>query len=81
MSDDLARLFLPQRPGTAAQTFMGAVCTAWDAVTYANTVQAGSVVFTNLPVIQPAGMATGLVLLATTPGGPIVLGPIYQATV
>jgi hypothetical protein len=80
MHDPLARLFLAPPAGGAVQTFMGATCTAWDATTYANTVVVGSVTYTNLPVIAPAQMSTGRVLLVHTPAGPIVIGRLYQAT-
>lgn len=79
MTDDLTRLFLTPPAGRAVQLFMGATCTVWDGVTYTNTVVVGSVTYTNLPVINPAGMSTGRVLLARTTAGPIILGRIYQA--
>lgn len=79
MTNELAGLFLAHGPGAAIPPLMGAVLTAWDGATYANTVVVGSVTYTNLPVLNPAGLAVGNVLLANTAGGPIVLGRIYQA--
>jgi hypothetical protein len=79
--NELARLFLGRQAGTGTQLLMGATLTTWDAVTFANTVViGGTVTYTNLPVINPAAITTGRVLLANTPAGPIILGRIHQAT-
>lgn len=81
MADDLSGLFFGPTGGNSTLPWMGGVMTVWDAVTYANTVVVGgAVTYTDLPVINPAGLSTGQVLLAQTPAGPIVLGRIYQAT-
>lgn len=77
---DLTRLFLPPTVGAGTQLFASAVMTVWDPVTHANTVTNGVVVYTNLPVINAAGLVPGLVLMVNAPGGPIVLGNIVQAT-
>lgn len=80
MPDELARLFLASPAVRAVQLLMGATCTAWDAATFANTVViGGTVTYTNLPVLNPAAMSVGRVLLANTPAGPIILGRIDQA--
>lgn len=76
---DLTRLFLPPTAGAGTQLFTSAVMTAWNGTTKANTVTNGVVTYTNLPVINAAGLAVGLVLLANTPAGPIVLGNLVQA--
>lgn len=79
--DALADLFLTAPAGAGTQLLMGATLTTWDGVTFANTVViGGTVTYTNLPVINPATITTGRVLLANTPAGPIILGRIYQAT-
>lgn len=55
--------------------------TAWNPTTYANTVSVGgAVTYTNLAVLNPGSMSVGPVLLIATPGGPIVLGRLYQVT-
>lgn len=81
MSDALTRLLLGAGPpGAGTSLLMGGLCTAWDGVTFANTVSASTTSYTNLPVLNPAAMATGLVLLAFGPAGPIILGPLHRAT-
>lgn len=81
MSRALARALLGGPPaGRGVGTLMGGVCTAWDGTTYANTVTVGESTWTNLPVVNPAAMSTGLVLLAFSAAGPIVLGRLFQAT-
>jgi len=77
---DLTRLFLPPTIGAGTQLFTSAVMTVWNSVTHANTVTNGVVTYTNLPVINAAGLVPGLVLLANTTAGPIVLGNLVQAT-
>lgn len=80
MSSALARALLGGPPsGRGVSAIQGGTCTAWDGVTYENVVVASSTTFTNLPVLDPAGMSTGLVLLAFSPAGPIILGRLYQA--
>ncbi len=66
--------------GRGTSLLAGGSCTAWDGVTYANTVQVGETGYTNLPVLNPAAMSTGLVLVAFSPTGPIILGRLYSAT-
>ncbi|WP_181778921.1 hypothetical protein [Pseudonocardia pini] len=65
-------------PGGRQPLFLGGYLTAWDAVTHANTVAIGTVSFSNLPAIDPAGLSIGPVLLAHTDDGPVVLGRIYR---
>lgn len=77
---DLTRLFLPPATGVGTQLFTSAIMTAWDGTTKANTITNGVVTYTNLPVINAAALTTGLVLLANTAAGPIVLGNLVQAT-
>lgn len=80
MSTPLVRLLLDaDPPGSGVSTFIGGTCTAWDGVTYANTVVASTTTFSNLPVLDPAAMSTGTVLLAVGPAGPIILGRLHQA--
>ena len=55
-----------------------AYLTAWDPVTYANTVQLGGAEFANLPVLNPASLAIGPVVVLLSPGAPIVLGRIFR---
>jgi chitosanase len=76
----LAPLFFRPRGGRSTTAFLGATLTAWDPATYANTVAIGSSVsYSNLPVLNPAGVQLGRVMLAYTDAGPVILGPIYQA--
>lgn len=77
----LAGLFFGPTSGRAMQGWMGGVMTAWDAVTYQNTVVVGGVTtYTNIPVGNPTLLAAGTVLLAMTAAGPIVICNIYQAS-
>jgi hypothetical protein len=80
VSDDLARFLLGTQTG-APLTVFRAYMTAWDAVTYANTVSVGTgSVWTNLGVINPSLLAVGPVLCLATPAAPVVLGRLYRAT-
>lgn len=58
---------------------MGAICTAWNPTTYENQVSDGANQWANLPVLRPTLMTTGRVTLISTPGLPIILGPLYTA--
>lgn len=79
MSDELSRTFLGSGPaGYGVSPVMGAVLTAWDDVTYANTVSDGAYTFTDCLVLNPSTLALGRVLLLFTPGGPVILGNSYQ---
>lgn len=81
MAEDLSALFLRQTPTGAVAPLMGGWVTAWNATTYENTVNiGGAVILQNLPVVNPAGVGVGVVLLANTAAGPIILGRIHQAT-
>ncbi|GEL17699.1 hypothetical protein [Pseudonocardia asaccharolytica] len=81
MANDLSALFLTRTPDGAVAPLMGAWLTAWNPTTYENTVNiGGAVILQNLPVVNPAGVAVGIVLLANTAAGPIILGRIYQTT-
>lgn len=75
----LADLFLTPSAGSPLQPLLGGTMTAWNGGTYANTVVVGSVTYTNLPVINPTLLSTGLVLVAVTAAGPIILGRIFKA--
>lgn len=78
-SADLTRLFLGPGPsGYGTSLVMGAMLTAWDAVTYANTVTDGAYTFTDCMVLNPSLLVTGRVALLMTPGGPLILGNTYQ---
>ena len=77
---DLTRLFLPPSRGAGTQLLMSGTCTVWTGGAgplYPSTVIVGTATYTNLPVINPAAMGTGLVLLISTPAGPIILGKLY----
>jgi len=74
----LTRLFITPSaalptPGLA-QDWVGGLMTQWDAVSFANTVQVGPVIYRNLPVVSPNGMSVGTVLLAKGPAGYIIMG-------
>jgi len=66
--------------GRGVSLIMGGWCTSWDAVTYENAVQVGETDYTNLPVLDVAGMGAGNVLVAFTAGGPVLLGQLHQPT-
>lgn len=83
MGDELARLLLGPGPsGYGTAQVMGAICTAWDPVTYANAVSDGANRWTNLPILGSAipTMTTGRVALLNTPGLPIILANLYVYT-
>lgn len=76
MSDALSDLLLTLVPD-GKPVFEGATCTAWNATTFENTVKLGSTqTYTNCPVVNPAAMSVGDVLLANTLPKPIILGRI-----
>ncbi len=76
--DYLTRLLLDRDSGGDQPSVLGAYMSAWDPLTYANTVSVGAVNYTDLPVLLPALQAVGPVLLLSTPAGPVVLGRLYQ---
>ena len=79
MADELSRTFLGSGPaGYGVSTVMGAVLTAWDPVTYANTVTDGAYTFTDCLVLHPSLLQTGRVALYMTPAGPLILGNTFQ---
>lgn len=79
MADELSRTFLGSGPaGYGVSTVMGAVLTAWDPTTYANTVTDGAYTFTDCLVMHPSTLVAGRVLLYMTPGGPVILGNTYK---
>lgn len=79
MSDELSRTFLGSGPaGFGVSPVMGSVLTAWDPVTYANTVSDGAYKYTDCLVLNPAQLVLGRVLLLFTPAGPVILGNSYQ---
>jgi hypothetical protein len=79
VADDLSRAFLGSGPaGYGVSTVMGAVLTAWDPTTYANTVTDGAYTFTDCLVLHPSLLVVGRVLLLFTPAGPVILGNSYQ---
>lgn len=78
-TDELARLLLSPGPlGAGTRPIMGGVLLTLDLTvgpTYGyNTVSVGSTIYTNVPLVGAAALATGPVLLAITDAGPIVLG-------
>ena len=77
----LAPLFIEgDAADTATDLVFTGTMTAWNSTTYNNIVEVvPGYSFTNLPVINPAGLSTGPVLLLRTSGRPIILGRIYQA--
>lgn len=80
-SGHLAALFLPTATGSGTQRLVGGTCTVWAGIApYNSTVVVGTVTYTNLPVVNPAAMSTGLVLLITSPAGPIILGRLYPGS-
>ena len=80
MSNDLSRTFLGPGPsGFGVSQVMGAVLTAWDPATYANTVTDGAYKYTDCLVLHPSQLVLGRVLLLFTPTGrPVILGNSYQ---
>lgn len=77
--DPLSRLLLGSGPsGRGVALLQGALLTAWDSVTYANTVTDGVTTYTDLAVLQPSTLVLGRVLLAFTAAGPVILGNSYQ---
>lgn len=82
-NNDLARLLLGPGPsGYGVSLVMGAICTAWNPVTYENEVSDGANRWKNLPVSGPAipTMTTGRVWLVNTAGLPIIAGNLYVYT-
>lgn len=75
----LARLFLGSDGGSNLAPVIGGTMETWNATTYANTVRVGSVVYSNLPVVNPSALSTGTVLLLKTEASLVVLGRIYSA--
>lgn len=74
----LAPTAAPQPP-TLIQDWAGGVMTAWDPISYANTVQVGPAIYHNLPVVSPQGLTEGTVLVALAPGGYIIMGNLGSA--
>lgn len=81
-SDPLVKLLLgPGQAGYGASLIIGAVCTAWNTSTGANTVTDGARKWTDLPFIGPAASGTtGAVLLLTTPSLPVIIGRLNIPT-
>jgi len=81
MADSLSDLLLYYVPQNDRPVFEGATCTAWNPTTFENTVKIGSTqTYTNLPVVNPAAMSVGDILLANTLPKPIILGRISLVT-
>jgi len=79
VADDLSRTLLGSGPaGYGVSTVMGAVLTAWDPTTYANTVTDGAFRYTDCLVLHPTQLVLGRVLLMFTPSGPVILGNSYK---
>jgi hypothetical protein len=78
----LADIFLAQGPGQNLYPIIGGHVYAFNTTTAANTVQVGSVTYTNLPFLgsRATAFANGSqntqVLLIVTAGGPLILGKI-----
>lgn len=78
-ANDLSRTFLGSGPaGYGVSTVMGAVLTAWDPATYANTVTDGAYTFTDCLVMHPSSLVAGRVLIYMTAAGPVILGNTYK---
>lgn len=85
MDDDLARVLLGPGPGReGTRPIMGGVLLTLDLTagpTYGrNTVSVGSTIYTNVSLLNAATLTTGLVLLAITDAGPVVLGRLTVPT-
>lgn len=84
MADELSRTFLGPGPaGYGVSLLQGAVVTEWvyDAASpdnYHVVVTDGAYTFTDCLVLTPSLLQLGRVLLAFTPGGPVILGNTYQ---
>jgi hypothetical protein len=78
--DPIALLLLGSGPsGVGMSRLQGAMLTAWDSVTYANTVTTGSAIYQDVIVLNPSLLILGRVLLAFTDDGiPVILGNSYQ---
>lgn len=77
--DALAGLFRAPAQGAGVALLTTGTVTAWNATTYANTITAATgIAYVNLPVLSPVGISVGIiVLLISSPGGPIILGRLY----
>lgn len=71
-SDDLVPLLTP--PKETALGYRQGVVVAWDGVTFANTIQVGTAVLTNLPVLTLADNAD---IVAGDVVGILSLGPSW----
>lgn len=80
-SADLTRLFVGPGPsGYGTDQVMGALLTAWDPVSYQNTVTDGAYTFHDCIVCAgtPPQLVLGRVLLRFTAGGPVIMGNTFQ---
>ena len=78
--DPVARLLLGAgAAGRGVALLQGALLTAWDPATYANTITDGAATYTDVAVCcDPSTLVLGRVLLGFSPAGPVVLGNSYQ---
>jgi hypothetical protein len=66
VADDLSRTFLGSGPaGYGVSTVMGAILTAWDPATYANTVTDGAYTYQDCLVLHPSLLVAGRVSCCT----------------
>lgn len=79
MTNPLARLLTDPDPNRGRPMVTGGYLSAWDAVTFANTVLAGGATWTNVAVITPSALSIGPVLLLWADAGPVVIGRIHRA--
>lgn len=83
MSSPLTDIFLPPALGQNVEDTTGAICTAWDPVTFHSTIVIGGVVtITNAPILSSAlaTMGTGLVAMTRTAAGFLCLGRLTVPT-
>lgn len=80
MSAPLVNTFHAIRGLDISKLYEGGTCTEWNATSFENVVRAGNAVYYNLPVLNPAAMAIGNVLLLKTTAKPIILGLLVRAS-
>lgn len=87
MSDLLAQLLAGGDGGTGEDAYLVGTITAWDSETGQNTVAVGGVTYRNLALLHPINdpgvgfyAVNSRVLLADTPGAPVILGRLRYPT-
>ena len=75
--DPLAALLRTSDGGQVETLIISGFVTTWNFTTGANTTNVNGVTYTDLPFVgPPADGGAGPVLLVSTPGGPVILGPL-----